>query len=63
MMKKHEGKMHGKKHGKKQERSEMRALKRAGASRAVMAEEAAEYGMKDGGYVCGHRSKQDYGKR
>jgi hypothetical protein len=63
MMKKHEGKMHGKKGASKHGRSEMRALKRAGASRAVMAEEAAEYGMKDGGYVCGHRGKQDYGKR
>jgi hypothetical protein len=59
MMEKHKGKKHGSKHG----RNEMRALKRGGASRSVMAAEAAEYGMKDGGYVCGHRSKQDYGKR
>lgn len=61
------GKMHGKKHGSKHARAEMRALKRGGAPKGVMASEAAEYGMKDGGMVgrgCGgYRSKQDYGKR
>jgi len=65
------GKMHGKKRGKeegsKHGRAEMRALKRGGASQAVMADEAVEYGMKHGGMVgsgCGgYRSKQDYGKR
>lgn len=35
------------------------------AKKEVMAHEAKMHGKKmaDGGYVCGHRSDQDYGKR
>lgn len=35
------------------------------AKKEVMAHEARMHGKKmaDGGYVCGHRSPQDYGKK
>ena len=60
-------KMHGKKGRSKHARAEMRSLKRGGAPKGVVAAEAAEYGMRNGGMVgCnggGSRGKQDYGKR
>lgn len=55
--------------GEKSEGHDMRdAGKRADAIRAGKmspAKYAAEHGKKmaDGGYVCGHRSQQDYGKK